>query len=93
MHHAADDVLRRNRRIDLAARVDRLQLRTRQAAAEAALEKPPGHAIHGREHDRLGAKQRGDLLRDGRKRRRLHRDHHQLLHAQRFRIGAGMDRH
>jgi hypothetical protein len=47
-----------------------------------ALQKPPGHAVHGRQHHGVGAEQGADLLRHGGQRGRFDRNDHQVLHAQ-----------
>ena len=90
MHHAAYDVRRRNRPGQLAAGVYRGQARARQRTAKA-LQKPPGHAVHRGQHRGVGPHQRRDLAHDFSQRRRFDGQHHQVLHPQLCRRGAGGD--
>ncbi len=90
MHHAADHLSDGQVRGDAAVGVDALE---RQPGGRPlqALAEPPGHAVHGRHHQRVRAQQRGDAARDVGQRRRLHRDHHDVLHAQRRGIRVRRD--
>jgi hypothetical protein len=56
-------------------------------ATEAAFEKPPGHAVHGHQHQGVGPDQRPDAFGHAGQRGRLDGDHHQVLHAERFGVG------
>jgi hypothetical protein len=91
MHDAADDAGWRHVRLDVAARVDGVQPGAGQGPAEI-LQEPPRYAVHGRHHDGVCVQQGRDLQCHGAHRRRLDRDDHQILRAQRRGRVAGLDR-
>ena len=80
MNDASNDVLRRNRRRDAPARIDRFEPRALPAATEI-LKEPPGNAVHRGDHDGFGLEQRPDRLGDAAERGPFHRDHHDVLRS------------
>jgi hypothetical protein len=93
VHHAADDVVGGNGLGNGADGVYRREPVPGDLATEAAFEKPPGHAVHGHQHEGVGPDQRPDAFGHAGQRGRLHGDHHQVLHAERFGVGHRVDGH
>ena len=81
MHHTADDMRGRDGRFNLACGVYRREPCAGIRAAKA-LQKPPRHAVHGGQHNRLRADERRDVPGNISERRCLDSDHNQVLRAQ-----------
>ncbi|GMA86812.1 hypothetical protein GCM10025868_20620 [Angustibacter aerolatus] len=84
VHHAADDLRRRQGHGDRAVRVDRPQPQAVRRATEPGRE-PPRHAVHRRQHHRARPDQRCQARRQRGQRLRLHRDHHDVVHPEALR--------
>ena len=91
MHHAADHVANGNALMDSAARVHHLQSLALLRTAKA-LQEPPGHAIHGCQHDGMRAKQWRNLPRHIGHGRGFDGEHDQVLHTKLLRLVAGSHR-
>lgn len=83
MHHRANNLLRGNGTGNIALRVHRLKLQAAQAGIHATRQKPPGYAIHRRQHQGLRADQRRNLARHVGHGRGFDGYHHHVLHTQR----------
>src|SRR6185437_10558855 len=81
MDDATDNPTRRQRRLDLALRIDRDEPQVAISGAEA-MKEPPRHAVHRREHRRFRTEQRSDGRGDTAKRRTLDRYDDQVLRAE-----------
>jgi hypothetical protein len=77
---------------DVATGVHRSQAQARRLTGQA-IEEPPGHTVHGHQHDRVWPHERAHGGRHLRHGRPLDRDDHQVLHAQAGRVVAGVHRH
>ena len=89
MHDAADNLPGRNQSLNVARGIDRLEPSACIVAAEP-VKKPPGHAVHGRQHHRVRADQGADMAGHVQQCRCLHGDHYQVLYTQLCRVGAGL---
>ncbi|ABA50737.1 SRM102 [Burkholderia pseudomallei 1710b] len=91
VHHAADRARGRQRGSRHAARIDRVERRAVERAAEA-VEKPPRQPVHRDDDDRARPDERRDARSKRRQRVRLQRDDDIILFAERVRVVARAQR-